>query len=499
MAHADPPVDHDGIAASLRARLAAVDYSSDGIQAALRAHGPATPLDTAVQLRRVAGRDARSVLIRLLYLSTPIPQADADAAFAPLKLVDLKRIGVLSVDTGVVRPLVRLVPAHGLLIGADAAEAGIAPADHVPPPNPSSAMLAALTMREQVGSTLDLGCGSGLQALLAARHSDAVTAVDVNPRALAFTAFNAALNGIANIELLEGDWLRPVGGRRFDLIVANPPFVVSPDATLLFRDAEQPGDRLCRTLVGEIPAHLETGGHALIMCDWGQRAGEQWWEPIERWVESTGCDAWILHFGTADPVSYAASANWPLKAIDAVEFERTLDRWIAYYRGSGIAELSSGAVVLRRRDGPNWRRMASVSVDLMAGCGGHVIRMLRGEDLLAELADDERLLDAPIVPVEQHVIDQRLSWEEGEYRMERPAVRSISELGLAADVDVAVMQTLLQLPTARSLRVAAVEAATALGLPAAEVRHVVLPAIRRLIQLGLVDRRAGDAGDAGNA
>ena len=472
-----------------------MDYTSEGIRDALSAHGPATPLDTGVQLRRVAGPDARSVLIRLLYLSTPVPHADAEAALAPLKVVDLARTGLLSVGTGVVRPLVRLVPANGLLIAADADEAGDAPADHVPPPNPSSTMLAALTMREPVGSTLDLGCGSGLQALLAARHSGCVTAVDVNPRALAFTAFNAATNGIATIERLEGDWLEPVARRRFDLVVANPPFVASPDATLLFRDAEQPGDRLCRTLVSEIPANLEIGGHALIMCDWSQRAGEQWWEPIEGWVDSTGCDAWILHFGTADPLSYAASANWPLKATDPAEFECTLDRWMDYYRGAGIAELSSGAVVLRRRDGPNWRRMASVSVDPTASCGGHVMRMVRAEDLLAELADDEQLLDAPLSPVEQQVIDQRLSWEDGQYHLAAPTVRSTSGLGLAADVDVAAMQTLLRLPTARSLRVAAVEAASALGLSAAEVEPLVLPAIRRLTQLGLVERRGGDAGN----
>ncbi len=75
---------------------------------------------------------------------------------------------------------------------------------------------------------LDLGTGSGVLGLRGASHCDRVTAVDINPRALMFAGFNAHLNFVDNIELLEGSWFEPVAGRRFDLIVSNPPYVVSP-------------------------------------------------------------------------------------------------------------------------------------------------------------------------------------------------------------------------------------------------------------------------------
>jgi methylase of polypeptide subunit release factors len=72
---------------------------------------------------------------------------------------------------------------------------------------------------------LDVGTGSGVLAILAAQHSDQVTAIDVNPRALMFARFNARLNGVSHLQLLEGSWFEPVAGRTFDLIACNPPYV----------------------------------------------------------------------------------------------------------------------------------------------------------------------------------------------------------------------------------------------------------------------------------
>jgi methylase of polypeptide subunit release factors len=70
---------------------------------------------------------------------------------------------------------------------------------------------------------LDFGTGNGIQALLAAHHCHEVVATDVNPRALVFAAFNAALNGIDNISFRKGSLFDPVAYETFDLIVCNPP------------------------------------------------------------------------------------------------------------------------------------------------------------------------------------------------------------------------------------------------------------------------------------
>jgi HemK-related putative methylase len=72
---------------------------------------------------------------------------------------------------------------------------------------------------------LDLGCGSGIAALVAARRGATVAAVDINPSAVRCTSINAMLNGLEDrIEVLQGDLFAPVTGRRFDLILFNPPY-----------------------------------------------------------------------------------------------------------------------------------------------------------------------------------------------------------------------------------------------------------------------------------
>ena len=62
-------------------------------------------------------------------------------------------------------------------------------------------------------------------------------------------AFNAAINGITNVEWRLGSLFEPVAGERFDLIFSNPPYVISPDSQFIFRDGGRQGDALCEEMV----------------------------------------------------------------------------------------------------------------------------------------------------------------------------------------------------------------------------------------------------------
>lgn len=81
---------------------------------------------------------------------------------------------------------------------------------------------------------LDLGTGSGAIALAiaSARPGCRVTATDRSEQALAVARLNARQLDLANVEFVAGDWTAPVRGRRFDVIVSNPPYVAEPDPAL---------------------------------------------------------------------------------------------------------------------------------------------------------------------------------------------------------------------------------------------------------------------------
>ena len=167
--------------------------------------------------------------------------------------------GLAERDGDIIRPLVRLTPHEGFFFAHD--DERNPDSDFVTGINNATRTLTALTVRKRVERALDLGTGCGVQALLATRHADTVVATDVNPRALHYAELNSTINETP-VDARGGSWFEPVGREQFDLIVANPPFVISPDNDFVFRDSALDGDAICRELR---PAISSPGlcGHAL--------------------------------------------------------------------------------------------------------------------------------------------------------------------------------------------------------------------------------------------
>jgi release factor glutamine methyltransferase len=134
-------------------------------------------------------------------------------------------------------------------------------------------------------AALDLGTGTGAIALtLACERPDVrVTATDASDAALAVARANAeALGCSARIELATGSWFEPVAGRRFDLIVANPPYVAGRDPHLCngdlrfepvgaLTDGSADGLDSIRAIVAAAPEHLEPGGWLIVEHGYDQR------------------------------------------------------------------------------------------------------------------------------------------------------------------------------------------------------------------------------------
>lgn len=140
-------------------------------------------------------------------------------------------------------------------------------------PRPETELLVEWGTALGAASVLDLGTGSGAVALALARGlpSARVTAVDRSAAALAVARGNGARLRLA-VEWLPGSWFEPVRGRRFDLVVSNPPYVAEGDPHLrdlrfepaLALASGADGLDALRTIVAGAPVHLEPGGWLLV-------------------------------------------------------------------------------------------------------------------------------------------------------------------------------------------------------------------------------------------
>jgi release factor glutamine methyltransferase len=140
-------------------------------------------------------------------------------------------------------------------------------------PRSDTWLLAAVLRRRPElpgGAVLDVCTGSGALAIAAALGgARSVTAVDVSARAVLTARVNARLNGV-RVEAIRGSLLAAVPGRRFDVIVSNPPYLPAEDEALPARgrgrhtEAGPTGRVLLDRLIAAAPAHLEPGGVLLV-------------------------------------------------------------------------------------------------------------------------------------------------------------------------------------------------------------------------------------------
>ncbi|UJH70477.1 class I SAM-dependent methyltransferase [Ornithinimicrobium sp. INDO-MA30-4] len=145
---------------------------------------------------------------------------------------------------------------------------------------------------------LDIGTGCGVQSLHLAAHTQRIVATDLSQRALAYAQVTAALSGLS-LDLRRGSLFEPVGDEQFDLIISNPPYVITPrrDGVALYeyRDGGMVGDGIVEHLVRNMADRLKPGGIAQLMGNWetgpGVSGADEWQTRVSGWVEEA---AWTL-------------------------------------------------------------------------------------------------------------------------------------------------------------------------------------------------------------
>ncbi len=259
--------------------------------------------------------------------------------------------------------------------------------------------LLEMTVRDQVDSALDVGCGCGIQALYLATHARRVVATDVSARACALTQFNAALNE-TTIDVREGSLFEPVEGETFDLIVTNSPFVITPDTVRCasgmheYRDGGMDRDNLIAAVLRGAPDCMTPGGTLQMLANWeipeSRNPDTQWSQRIDEWLDGLPVDAWVVQRDVLDPARYVdmwiRDSGGPLMA--RADYERAYTSWLVDFRRAGTGAIGMGFVALRRLDeaeaASGGRRAFDLSLDGHAPRGQDVswaLASLRGPEL----------------------------------------------------------------------------------------------------------------------
>jgi cyclopropane fatty-acyl-phospholipid synthase-like methyltransferase len=343
-------------------------------------------------LDRTQATDCLNILLRWFWLGVP-QEASSTTAFLPVWFIDLAlSCGLLYRDGDRLASEVMLFPVDGFLVVCDhTVKIDASDPEFVLWPNPTSRLLSRFTVRRPSQATLDLGTGNGIQALSAAAHSAHVVATDLNPRAVTYAKFTARLNGLENIECLPGDGFEPVAGRKFDLIVSNPPFFISPSGRYLFCDNSMDLDQLCRRFVREAPNLLNEDGYFQLLCEWTQVKGQSWQERVTEWLADSGCDAWILKGHTQDPSEYAQHRIAETAASPEQDAERYAS-YMAYYRERKVEAIHDGIIAMRRRSGHNWVLVEEVTETPKDPFGESVLLTFGARDFLQSHASDAQMM-----------------------------------------------------------------------------------------------------------
>ncbi|WP_035780332.1 DUF7059 domain-containing protein [Arthrobacter sp. H14] len=420
------PILLEGLAADLEE----LDYTVDGVAelmgaAANDALDRGQPVPALLRTRELLddGTNPLAAVVHLWLLGQTVDAEQLTAAWPRTGVAGAAELGLVEEYDGGWRAAVDLRPYSadddaGLWIASDLGSdqrPGVLRRDHVLGVGEASLSLAQSIVRRDVDRCLDLGTGCGIQIFHLLRHVRHIVATDISERALAFARFNLILNAAAlgldphrledRVDLRLGSLLEPVGDEQFDLVVSNPPFVITPrrDAEsagdqFVYRDGGLPGDDIVSTLVRDLPGVLKPGGVLQMLGNWEIQDDAAWHTRIESWL-SNGTDAWFIQREEIAPEEYAET--WLRDASEDREEEAYLQSYTDYltdFASRDVAAIGFGFVWLRRgtgldNSGPDGklRRFEEITHQIEQPVAPAIAAGIDRYDWLAAQSDDDLL------------------------------------------------------------------------------------------------------------
>ena len=366
----------------LRADVIAANYRTSDIAALLgdaadasRQRGVATPARRVLDER---GASPLGTLVRVFLLGDAVPTAELGVALPSLTTQGAESLGLVKTIDETVRAALSLNPvtldssagqAEWWIISDldDQLRRGPAKPDHVMGVGGATRSLIAQAPLAASGASLhrvlDLGTGCGIVALQLAHDTPAtVVATDISARALMLARANARLNELADrIDFRLGSLFEPVAGEQFDLILSNPPFVITPrDGSAEqyeYRDGGMTGDDLVARVIAEAPEYLVPGGTLLCLANWECPWGVDGLERVREWVlDAPGRErrlaGWVIERDRVDPAQYAETwARDGGARPGTAEFEALMAGWLDDFASRRVLAIGLGSIrILRLED-----------------------------------------------------------------------------------------------------------------------------------------------------
>ncbi|WP_269617150.1 carbamoyltransferase C-terminal domain-containing protein [Prochlorococcus marinus] len=201
--------------------------------------------------------------------------------------------------------------------------------------------------RNSCQNLLDLCCGSGIQGIVASRYAKSIIGVDLNPRAIRFARFNAQLNGLTNYKVVLGNLYDVIEGEKFDVILANPPFVPSPENDLGFRDGGRNGEEVLKDIISNAPKFLNENGRVCIVSDLVDVKGYS--KKIRDWLGKNELDCLVLKTAERNEILFSVPHCKAPFNQTFEEYNQEIDLWINNFRSNNLNSVNFGYVFLWKK------------------------------------------------------------------------------------------------------------------------------------------------------
>jgi predicted RNA methylase len=445
---------------------------------------------------KVPEDSALGLLTRLFFFGEGVPSNLLFASFPTEIANGMVKTGMLRQENDHLIPDCMLVHFGKLLLACDSVRRVQAGAlnDLVLGVNkPTHILRNCMLNLPNAGNVLDLGTGCGTLAFEAAPNAQRVIGTDINERALKFANFNAALNGVANFEARGGDRFGPVKDERFDLVVCNPPFFLTPSSKLLFTDNPFILDSFVESLARQAPGFLKQGGYFQMLCEWVEMKGQPWPDRLRDWFGDSGCGVLVLKAYEISPSDYVLKRTAESASLYGESSQKILIDHVKYFNERGVGKIYGGLITIRRpafeaegnSRSKNW--FVTDEMDEIPGnqFGDVLMDRFAAEDVLASQSNSRLLSAKPRLSKDvilvQEAVQENRSWKPKMIYLER-RTGLVRRLGFSSEIAGLVANW----DGSQDLDFLAAAFARQKNLPKKQVAQDFLGLARRLAALGLI-------------